>query len=439
MKKRALKALFAGIALSATVCFSAVFGGCFATAGRDGKDGKDLNIYDIYEALKTETGNSDLTFSDFVKDYLGYTPAELDEKLSLQASINRSLMASVSIIAGFRESAVSTSLKTYSGSGVIIDADEDSGDFTVLTNCHVVYSAQASLISGQDGYSDNVAVWLYGSEYSDSGRLSATIMATSKSYDIALLKVSGGEAGKRVKTADWVSGEETYLGETVYAIGNAGGEKMCANTGIISKDIQTVKVNLGTDRSTELYEYQVLRTSAPINSGNSGGGLFNVAGELVGLVNSKSGSSEMTGVGYALTASSTKRVVKRMLNEYDGYEFHDIKTVDHHVLLRTEEGYTTGLNDKGFAEIREDVVVASVLSGKFAGKLLMGDTITNVKIERNVNGSNVIIEDVEIKRTHNFNDVMLAVEPNDTVTVTVSRGENISVVFTESDFSKKDR
>ncbi|MDE7087441.1 MAG: serine protease [Clostridia bacterium] len=405
-----------------------------------------MNIYDIYAAVKAETGNENLSFTDFVKEYLTYTSSDLESQVTLQTSINRSLMASVSILAGFKESMTSSKLSTYSGSGVIIDVDTATGDMIVMTNCHVVYSTKASKISGQDGYTDNVYVWTYGSEYSDSGRLKASVIAASKTYDVALLKVTGGETGKKCKTATWIGGEETYLGETVYAIGNAGGDKMSANVGYISKDLQTVTVNMGTETYKEEFSYQVLRTSAPINSGNSGGGLFNAGGELVGLINSKSlekddSGNVLTGVGFALTASSTKRVVRRMLDEYDGYETHGFKQVNHHIVLNEEDnGYCTGLNEQGYAEIREDAVVISAFSGKYSGKIKSGDKITNVKITRSVGGVEKVVEDVEIKRIHNFNDVMLSVVPNDKVVISVMHGnttEDVEVTFTENDFTKK--
>lgn len=430
----------AALTLAATLSVSAV--GCFAVNGKDGANGKDLNIYDIYNAAKTESGNSALTFDEFLKEYLSYDSDELKEQTSLQSAINRSLMASVSILAGFRESAATSASTTYSGSGIIIDIDKENGNMIVMTNCHVVYSGKAAAVTGQDGYSDTIGVWLYGSEYTDSGKIDATIMATSKSYDVALLKIAGSDVVRNSHAikAEWAAGEESYLGETVYAIGNANGNKMSANVGYISKDIEEVTVNIGSDSRQEKYDYQVLRTSTPINSGNSGGGLFNNSGELVGLVNSKSmASADSVGLGYALTASSTKRVVMRMLSEYDGTnEFHGINTVSHGIVLRSDgAAYTTGLNADGKAEIHEDVVVAAA-SGKSI-KLKGGDVIKHIKITRTVSGVPVTVDEADMNRLHNFEDIMISVMPEDEVTFTLQRGDGeVTEVVSYTQFEQRD-
>ncbi len=80
-KSGAFKRIFAGVALSSAVGLSALFGGC--ASGRDGVNGKDLNIYDLYEAAKVESGNSDLTMDEFLKQYLSYSPADIERITAL--------------------------------------------------------------------------------------------------------------------------------------------------------------------------------------------------------------------------------------------------------------------------------------------------------------------------------------------------------------------
>ena len=446
-KKSKLKFLACSAALSLAVGFAAVFGGCFSTAGRDGINGKDLNIYDIYEAAKTESGNSSLTMEEFLKEYLSYNSSELEEATSLKAAINRSLMSGVSILANFRERENGTyENKSYFGSGVILDVDIENGDMVVLTNCHVVYSAKANVQGVQNGYSNSITCWLYGNEDFETGggSMGATIIAASKTYDAALLSVKNSDVVKKSKAvaATWAGGEENYLGETVYAIGNPKGKKLSANVGYISKDLEKVAVDLGANNRPEEFEYNVIRSSVDVNSGNSGGGLFNASGELVGLVNSRSADSDMTGAGYALTGAVIRRVVARMLAEYDGENpVYGVNTLDHGIYLKVSDSYSTGLNDKGLAELREDTVVYSVDGlSKSWDKIEIGDQIKNVKIKRVVNGETVTVEDADILREHNFYDVMLAVAPDDTVEFTIVRDgalleEPVSVVYSGSDFS----
>ena len=431
MNFKKIKRVAAGIFITGLVAVTAIFGGCTSSAGRDGINGKDLTVHDLYEAAKALPGNEDMTFEEFLREYLSYNSSELEGAASLEAAVNRSLMSGVSIRAKIDENNNGVPVKTsYFGSGVILDVDKSSGDMTVLTNCHVVYSPDGVFNLGGmplDGYSNEIRLWLYGSEYLEKAEIEAKIIATSKFYDVALLKVSGSDVVKRsyARAAEWTAKEEIYLGETVYAIGNANANKMSSSVGYVSKDLETITVNLD-----ESYKYDVIRVSAPINSGNSGGGLYDRSGELVGLVNSK--SREDIG-GFALPASETKRVAERMLKNYTGTETHGVTVIRHGIEVEATDSYSTGLNKDGFAELYDRVEITNVSVGKAYEKLKKGDVITNVKVVR---GSDTV-EDMPIVRVHNFSDVMLSVMPGDTVTITyIDAGGNTKeavMTFEKSD------
>lgn len=457
-RKKRIKGIIAGIAVAAAVASSALFCGCFGSGSKNGVNGKDLNIYDLYEAAKAESGNSSLTMDEFLRDYLSYTSSELEEATSIKAAVNRSLMSAVSIVANFRTGLMQSS--SGAGSGVIVDIDRDKGNMTVLTNCHVVYNARAKNY-GNQGYSTDISVWLYGTEsqyvsVNSRNAISASIIAASKTYDVALLKIENSDLVKSSKAiaANWTAEEDVYLGETVFAVGNANSDKISANVGYISRDVEQIKVDLGIKADASLgisadpeeYSYNVIRTSAHIYGGNSGGGLFDINGELVGLVNARSSSSHDDvssgsidiSVGYALTSSSTKRVVARMLADYSGTETHGVKRARHGIDVLVSDMYSTGLNDKGYAEIYEQVEVSSVAFGTPAfGKLKSGDIINNVKVIR----GGVTVENVQIKREHNFHDVMLAVNPGDTVEISATRNGTplspVSVTFGNANFETK--
>lgn len=422
MKSKKLKAILATAGLALTLGVSAAFGGCSAVTPRDGINGKDLNIYDIYEAAKTESGNPDLTFTEFLKEYLSYNPEDIATSVSLQTAINRSLMSSVSIQTQFTESGRTVA---YSGSGVILDVDRASGDMTVVTNCHVVYSAKSKRYSSDNGYPDSIYLWLYGSEsnYTQTNKnnaIPATLIAASKTYDVAVIKVTGSDLIRKSQAtaASWSDAEEVYLGETVFAVGNANSQQMSANVGYVSKDSELIKVDLGDENGG--YDYTVLRTSAAINSGNSGGGLYNLGCEIVGLVNAK-GKTDATGFGYALPAASTRRVVDNLLDGASAGKVNRVSRFKHGLNVEVTDMYSTGLNKDGFAEIYEQVTVASPSFGSpFYGKISGDDVLKRVKITR----GNTVVEDIEIRREHNFHDVMLSVREGDTVEITVMRGED---------------
>lgn len=437
IKSKAFKRLFAVVALSCAACLSAVLGGC-AASGKDGVNGKDLNIYDIYEAAKAESGNPDLTMDEFLKQYLSYSPSELEQITSLRAAVNKTLLASVSVVSAHKIGTTNSyRVERHAGSGVIIDIDRENGDMTVLTNCHVVYTADENVIG--DGYSDDVSLWLYGGEsgnykVTNKNEIPAELIATSRTHDVALLKVTGSETVKKSKAekANWCAREENYVGETVYAIGNAKGESMSATVGYISKDIEEITVNGGTDDNPQIMTRTALRTSAQVNPGNSGGGLFNADGELVGLITAKSKTE--TDRGYALTAAATKRVVKKLLDAYNGEITRGISLVNHGIEVDVTDSYSTGLNAQGLAEICEEVSVSSASNGGNATfSLFRGDVIKGVKVIRN--GS--VADEIAVMREHNFNDIMLSVTAGDRVEFSIRRGGNdisVSLTFTAKDF-----
>ncbi|MDE6558054.1 MAG: S1C family serine protease [Clostridia bacterium] len=429
-KSKLIKAIIASLAVAATVACSALMGGCIGSTPKDGANGKDLNIYDLYEAAKAESGKSDMTMEEFLKEYLSFTSSDLQQATTLKAAINRSLLSAVSVNARFRTGVLTE--KVGAGSGVIVDIDREKGDMTVLTNCHVVYNADAAAENRNQGFSTGISVWLYGYESSTvavngANAINAELIAASKSYDVALLKVTGSDIVKNSKAvkADWSKCEDVYPGETVYTIGNSQSYHLSANVGYIAKAFENVKTNIGTDDHPDAREFEVIRTNAPIYPGNSGGGLFDINGELVGLVNSASIAQDdkpsLSGMGYALTGSAVRRVVDRMLKDYTDTAKYGVRRVNHGVSTYVSDAYCTGLNDKGFAELREQVTVSSVSFGTNAyNKIKSGDVIESVKIIRGT----TVIENVEIKREHNFHDVMLAADAGDTVKVTVTRGGN---------------
>ena len=91
-----MKKILAFIA-SAALIAAMFLCGCMSGGrdGRDGKDGQDVSIYEIYEAAKSIDGNENLTFDEFLREYLSYNDSQLNEITSLKTAINRSLMSGV--------------------------------------------------------------------------------------------------------------------------------------------------------------------------------------------------------------------------------------------------------------------------------------------------------------------------------------------------------
>ena len=181
-------------------------------------------------------------------------------------------------------------VSTCAGSGVIL-----SQDGYVITNNHV--------ICGDDGTTpaDTITVRLTnGEEYK------AELIGTDSDSDIAVLKIEA--AG--LTPAVCGNSDNLVVGEAVLAVGNPLGELGGTQTeGIISALDREIDVN-GTTMT-------LLQTSAAVNHGNSGGELFNMRGELIGVVNAKSSGTGIEGLGFAIPINDALNVSEQLL-EY-GY------------------------------------------------------------------------------------------------------------------------
>ncbi|MDO5612110.1 MAG: Do family serine endopeptidase [Paracoccus sp. (in: a-proteobacteria)] len=168
------------------------------------------------------------------------------------------------------------------GSGFVISADG-----LIVTNNHVIDGADA------------IEIEFYSGE-----RLPATVIGTDPNTDIAVLKVDGGD--KALPFVKFGDSDAARVGDWVLALGNPLGQGFSASTGIVSA------------RNRELsgtYD-DYLQTDAAINRGNSGGPLFNLNGEVVGVntaILSPSGGS--IGIGFSMASNVVSKVVDQ-LSEY---------------------------------------------------------------------------------------------------------------------------
>lgn len=164
------------------------------------------------------------------------------------------------------------------GSGFVISADG-----YIVTNNHVIEGA------------DQIEVEFYSGE-----TLPAEVVGTDPNTDVALLKVESDEAIPFVRFGD---SDEARVGDWVLALGNPLGQGFSASSGIVSA------------RNRELsgtYD-DYLQTDAAINRGNSGGPLFNLDGEVVGVntaILSPNGGS--IGIGFSMASNVVSQVVDQL-------------------------------------------------------------------------------------------------------------------------------
>jgi len=248
------------------------------------------------------------------EEYIRYGLADSVEKVSQS-------VVSIKVTSSYNGGFYGEYTVEENGSGVIVS---DSG--YIATNCHVVDGAKT------------VTVYL-----SDNSEYPATIVGKDSKTDLAVIKI---ECDKALKPVVFADSSTLRLGDFVFAIGNALGKYSGSVTmGIISSLSRSVKVNSET--------MEMLQTDVALNSGNSGGGLFDSHGYLVGIVSAKEANSESEGVGFAIPANVAKTVVDDII----------------------VHGYVTGRPTLGF----ETVDITSMREAQYYGVEWIGVYISSVK------------------------------------------------------------
>ena len=164
------------------------------------------------------------------------------------------------------------------GSGFVI-----SEDGFIVTNNHVIQGADEVLIEFFEGF-----------------ELEAEIVGTDPNTDLALLKV---ESDEPLKFVTWGDSEAARVGDWVMAMGNPLGQGFSVSAGIVSAR--------GRALSGSYDDY--IQTDAAINRGNSGGPLFNLSGEVIGVntaILSPNGGS--IGIGFAMSSRVAENVIAQL-------------------------------------------------------------------------------------------------------------------------------
>ena len=231
------------------------------------------------------------------------------------SDVTKGLLSSVSVVAG-------PSMMASVGSGIIYSIDKDKGDAIILTNYHVIYNDYAS--DGETEYYNEIKVYLYGSEVSANSQTAAQEMGIpaefiggSKQYDIAVLKIRESELIKKsiARAAEFADSDYVYVGEDIIAVGNAEAEGISVTEGIVSMPSENI-VALAIGSTSTFISRRVIRFDAAVSPGNSGGGLFDSDGKLVGIVCAKRTESKDEGIGYAIPSNVAVTIAKNILSQY---------------------------------------------------------------------------------------------------------------------------
>lgn len=350
------------------------------------------------------------------------------------AAAAKGLLSAVSVYCNFKiYSSGYERSETSAGAGVIYKLDKNSGDAYIITNYHVVYNSKAST---KNKVSDDIYVYLYGQEtvgYTEPNyAIKATYIGGTMNYDLAVLKVSGSATlAKSAAVEATVSNSDlVQVLDTAIAIGNPEGAGISATLGSVNVDSEYITMT-GADNVSEV-SMRVMRVDTAVNSGNSGGGLYNDKGELIGIVNAKMAASSVDNIGYAIPSNVVKAIADNIIYYCSDGERESVYRCLLGITVRISDMYTEIDSDSLKIYKRERVAVEEVNSAGLAkGKLLKGDVIEAITIDG---------VRYEVNRMYNVVDSMLNARVGSTVVLSVDRGgakETVTITVTEATLTQE--
>ena len=294
--------------------------------------------------------------------------------------------STVNSVVSINCSAVSTNIfgqqteSASSGSGFIYTADG-----YIVTNQHVVANASS------------INVTLYNGD-----TYPATLVGSDSDYDVAVLKIdANGLTPAVVGDSDTLT-----VGDNVLAVGNPLGELGgTVTSGIVSALNRSVSIQ----GSSSVNTMSLIQMDASVSPGNSGGGLFNMNGELVGIVNAKSSDSDAEGLGFAIPVNDAVKVAQELLE--NGYVTgRPYLGISYYAVTDAQTAAQLGVNAYG-------VYIVEVVKGGPADKagLQAGDRIVSV------DGS-------EVATQSDLGTLMQDHKAGDTIEMTVARGGQMQTV-----------
>ena len=362
-------------------------------------DGKDEGEENTPKDPSISGGNSNSGSNEF---YPGSGSDNTDNVPALQ----QTLLSTVSIISNFSSSPAA-------GSGVIYSIDKAKGDAYIITNYHVVYSKSS-------GVCKNISVYLFGMEL-EGYAIPATFVGGSNNYDVAVLKITGSDVIKNsyARAVTFGNSDGVHIFDNVYAVGNPEGFGIAATNGMISVVSEELKLDGANGKEISL---RVIRVDAAVNGGNSGGGLYDDQGKLIGIVCAKRIGDDIDNIGYAIPSNLVKNLVNNIIYHCNG---STVTQVNRAMMGITITAKITGIvidPNTGNITEAEIVEVTEISSGSLAeGKILVGDTINSITVDGNK---------AEVTRLHHVTDHMLNAKVGSTVVLNITRGgEKMDITF----------
>ena len=362
---------FAQRAVALALAAAMGFAGGFVGAKVGGGSGNKVVIQQVEKANTSDSTGSaaGTTLSS------GMTTAQVAEMVSPSVVVITTEQVVYSQWSWYGQSQV----ESGAGSGVII-----SSDGYILTCDHVVNGAS------------NVTVTIGDQDYT------AIIVGEDSTSDVAVIKIDAtGLTPATIGDSDALA-----VGENVLAVGNPLGELGgTVTSGIVSALNRSVTIQGSSSTNT----MSLIQMDASVSPGNSGGGLFNMNGELVGVVNAKSSSSDAEGLGFAIPINDAIKVAQDLLE--NGYVTgRPYMGITYLAVTDAQTAAQLGVNAYG-------VYVVDVVQGGPADKagLKAGDRI-------------ISIDGSEVAQKTDLGTIIQNHSAGDTLSITVARDGQMQTV-----------
>ncbi|MBQ7347974.1 MAG: trypsin-like peptidase domain-containing protein [Clostridia bacterium] len=329
------------ILLCAAFSFAAGFGGAFyAFQLLDKNETDNINAAPDQEDLYNSDPQSVLDKSESQTSPYGSAGEDVFEVSQVVQKVQNAVVvidATVNTSSSYFGSQTSVS----SGSGVIISADG-----YILTCHHVVENAVSVTVTLNSG-----------------SKYDAALVGSDENSDLAVLRIEP-QSNEPLTYVEQGCSADLVVGEKVVAIGNPLGTLGGTVTdGIISATERVITTSDGTTMT-------LLQTNAAINSGNSGGGLFNLDGKLIGIVNAKYAAEGVEGLAFAIPIDSAYVV------ELDLIEYGYVRGIADHGLELLD--ITSSNLNYYYYKFRVDTIGVYVVSSEYNSDLKNKDRIVSV-------------------------------------------------------------
>lgn len=404
MKKKFL-GIIASIALVLTLA------SCNNSLSIDNESSDSVSAKVISTDVKSQSGikTNNTNVLEYEPEYVHYDVdinlTDSNYKMDIEDTVDNIYGSVVSIVA-------SSDVEVSSGSGVLYTYSNDYNMSFIVTCFHVIEDAESFYVTYNNNTMDD----------SDDLMLEAKLVGGFKDSDLAVLSIEG----TNYTYADIYSNSDSLkLGSSVICIGNP--------LGILPGSVSSGIISY-VNRSVEVDDYNtmnLIQTDVAINSGNSGGGLFNSSGALIGIVNAKYSSSGIEGLGFAIPSNEVIKSINELVNNAK-YDINNGIWSYGYVSGDFEFGFTISYYGGQFNQ-QSALYVSSVLDNEtYSGtNLKINYVISSIKIDYSNDGltdleytiSNVSSSNDAISLMKKLYDANLSI--GDKITFVYKNGENI--------------